>query len=250
MVTGTQHAPPYRRRPPALPRVPLLDVDPELFQSLGACDLALAHRISTVDVAALPHGPWKPGLPAGGCAAHMGYLILEGLVCRHMRLAQLGAPELLGPGDVLCPWIDDRPYASVEPRCEWTILEPLRVAILDARFAATVVRWPSVLAALSSRTTLRTRGLMLRLALARVGRVEERLLLMLWHLADRWGRVGPDGVILPLRLTHALLGELIGAHRPTVTVAARKLAEQGHVERLPGKTWLLKGPPPEVPVDP
>jgi hypothetical protein len=205
--------------------------------------------MSTVDVAALPRGPWKPGLPAGGCSAHMGFLILEGLVCREVRLAQLGAPELLGPGDVLCPWIDDGHYASVDPRCEWSILEPLHVAILDARFTATAARWPSVLAALSSRTIVRSRGLMLRLALARVGRVEERLLLMLWHLADRWGRVGPDGVIVPIRLTHALLGELIGAHRPTITVAARTLAEQGHVERLPGKRWLLKGHPPLIPVD-
>ena len=29
--------------------------------------------------------------------------------------------------------------------------------------------------------------------------------MLLWYLAERWGRVTPDGVIVPLRLTHETL---------------------------------------------
>ena len=32
-------------------------------------------------------------------------------------------------------------------------------------------------------------------------RVEERLMLFFWHVADRWGRVGPEGVTVPLPVT-------------------------------------------------
>lgn len=54
---------------------------------------------------------------------------------------------------------------------------------------------------------------------------------MLWHLADRWGRVTPDGVIVPLKLTHEALGRLVGAQRPTVTLALGELVASGRVTR-------------------
>jgi len=78
-----------------------------------------------------------------------------------------------------------------------------------------------------------------------VRRIDARLLLMMWRLADRWGRVTSDGVVVPLRLTHGWLAHLVGAQRPSVTTALGNLAGAGRVERLDDGSWLLRGDPPD-----
>jgi DNA-binding IclR family transcriptional regulator len=71
-----------------------------------------------------------------------------------------------------------------------------------------------------------------------------RLLVILWYYADRWGRVTPEGVLLPLRMTHGLLARVVGARRPSVSTALGRLQERGLVERTDNGQWLLLGPPP------
>ena len=71
-----------------------------------------------------------------------------------------------------------------------------------------------------------------------------RVLLLLWHLADRWGQVSREGTRLNLDLTHELIARMVGAHRTSVTLALRKLAHEGRIART-GRTWVLLGPPPE-----
>ena len=44
--------------------------------------------------------------------------------------------------------------------------------------------------------------------------------MLLWHLAERWGRVGRDGVILSKRLTHSVLADLASRAR-TASVEAK-----------------------------
>jgi DNA-binding IclR family transcriptional regulator len=83
------------------------------------------------------------------------------------------------------------------------------------------------------------------LAIAHHQRVDDRLLLTLWHLADRWGRVTPMGVILPMPLPHQRLADLVGAHRPSVTTATGELVRGGRIKRRDDGTWLLLGPPPD-----
>jgi hypothetical protein len=58
--------------------------------------------------------------------------------------------------------------------------------------------------------------------------------------------VTPDGVVLPLLLTHELLGQLAGARRPAVTTALGALQEEGSVARRRDGTWLLTGPAPDA----
>ena len=67
-----------------------------------------------------------------------------------------------------------------------------------------------------------------------------RLLLLLWHLAARWGKVEPGGVRLPLPLTHLLLGRLVGAERPSVSHALKRLAAAGLVSGS-DDGWHLHG---------
>src|SRR3712207_1420319 len=83
------------------------------------------------------------------------------------------------------------------------------------------------------------------LAVSAMPRLDERLLTVLWVLADRWGRVGPDGTTVPLPLTHAILAKLVGAQRPSVTSALKGLEDRGFVSRAPGTSaWMLHGGPP------
>jgi hypothetical protein len=67
--------------------------------------------------------------------------------------------------------------------------------------------------------------------LAQLTRVHDRVLVLLWHLAERFGRVTPDGVVVPLRLTHRMIARLVGARRPSVTTAIAALERTGTIER-------------------
>jgi CRP-like cAMP-binding protein len=90
----------------------------------------------------------------------------------------------------------------------------------------------------------RTHWLAFHLAVCGLRRVDDRLLSVLWHFADRWGTVTPEGVRLDVRLTHELLAAVTGARRPSVTTALRRLAEEGQVRSLPRSRWLLVGTAP------
>ena len=76
--------------------------------------------------------------------------------------------------------------------------------------------------------------------------MDRRLKALFWHLAERWGRVSGDGVIVPLALTHRILGQLVGARRPTVSTALTELAEREELTRRPDGSWLLRGDPPDA----
>jgi len=67
---------------------------------------------------------------------------------------------------------------------------------------------------------------------------------LFWHLAERWGRVGPGGVLVPLRLTHRTLADLVGARRPSVTAALGDLSRRDLITRA-GDGWVLQGDPSE-----
>jgi hypothetical protein len=66
----------------------------------------------------------------------------------------------------------------------------------------------------------------------------------IWFVGDRWGKVGALGVTIPLRLSHSLLAELLGARRSSVTLAVGELERHGRVSRAGGR-FTLHGSPPE-----
>ncbi len=76
--------------------------------------------------------------------------------------------------------------------------------------------------------------------------VEKRLKMLLWALAERWGRVDNGAVHLPVRLSHQDLAHLVGARRPTVTSALGKLREAGALEET-SSGWRLSGQSPAPP---
>jgi hypothetical protein len=58
--------------------------------------------------------------------------------------------------------------------------------------------------------------------------------------------VTSTGVVISLGLTHEALGRLIGAQRPTVTLALRSLGERGAVERRKDRSWLVIERPGDI----
>jgi CRP-like cAMP-binding protein len=119
----------------------------------------------------------------------------------------------------------------------------VRIAVLDRRAAARLARYPELTGRLVAKALERSRNLATAMAIAHHARVELRLHMLFWHLADRWGRVRPEGVSVPLRLTHAILADLVSARRPSVSTCLGELSRRGVVQR-DGREWLLRGDPP------
>ncbi|HEX2086740.1 MAG TPA: helix-turn-helix domain-containing protein [Solirubrobacteraceae bacterium] len=229
--------------PPAV--VQVLAEDRQLAALLAPEEHAAASQHLIAAEMRLGEGPWEPEGPLGAAAGDFGYLVLDGLLSRDVRVGRHGCAELLGPGEVLRPWdVDEGAAAPVRHESAWRVLQPARLAVLDARFAAIAGRFPPLVAELLSRTLRRSRDLAFLLAIAAMPRLDARLLAALWHLADRWGRVGPEGTVVPLRLTHETLAGLVGAQRPSVTTALRSLERRGALRRDAGGGWLLLGDPP------
>jgi len=149
--------------------------------------------------------------------------------------------ELLGRGDLFRPWQDDSASFS---RQSWTVLEPAALAVLDQSLAAHAREMPQLLETLTDRALRRSRRLAVSAAIANTVGVGERLLLSLWQLTELWGRRVPGGAVLPFRLSHQTLADLVGARRPTVTLALRNLAQRELLRRGESGEWILIGDPP------
>jgi CRP-like cAMP-binding protein len=172
-------------------------------------------------------------------------MIVDGMLTRDVVFAGRTTTELLGSGDLLRPWDDDVQFDPLPFAATWYVHSPSRIAILDTRVAMAAGRWPAIATAIGARHIRRARVLAFQRAIAQLPRVDDRLIVVLWALAERWGRVGPDGVRLPLDLPHRTLATLIGARRPSVTTALTGLSRAGLVERV-RDGWLLHGDPAEI----
>jgi CRP/FNR family cyclic AMP-dependent transcriptional regulator len=225
--------------------IPLLEADADLGEGMPRAEIEAATRALAVHAVTLEAGPWDPHDEHWPVQPMLGLLVLEGVVTRDIVFAGRTTTELLGAGDVLRPWEDDVQIDPLPFSVGWHVHEATRVAILDGRVALASARWPVIAGALSRRHVRRARGLAFQLAIAQLPRVDDRLLVLLWALAERWGRVSPQGVRLPLALPHRTLATLVGARRPSVTTALSGLARDGLVERT-DDGWLLHGDPDDV----
>lgn len=229
---------------PAPTTAPLLDLDSDLGAALDSGRVAAARDAVVVRLAEIPRGPWKPGANPFAVRPGFGLLVLEGFIVRRATLEGRTALDLIGPGDVTRPWQlgdPDAPYVVVT---EVRALSDVRLAVLDGRACAEIAPYPEILDALAWRLMLRGRRVVAQLVLAQLSAVESRLLIALWGLAYQWGRVCRDGTIVDVPLTHELLGNLVGARRPSVTHALTALAERGAIARHGSRGWLLIGDPP------
>jgi CRP/FNR family transcriptional regulator, cyclic AMP receptor protein len=70
----------------------------------------------------------------------------------------------------------------------------------------------------------------------------ERVRLKLTQLARSHGKVGTDGLLLDVPLTHELLADMVGSTRETVTRALAHLAHEGIIQRERGR-YRVRIPP-------
>jgi CRP/FNR family cyclic AMP-dependent transcriptional regulator len=226
--------------------VRVVDALPALERALDPERLELARKHALATVKVLPPGTWQAATAGPSEPGDLGLLVLEGMLTREVVLGSSVATEIVGHGDLLRPSDHDGEEAPVPFAVQWNVLEPTKLAVLDRRFTAVIGHWPEAVEVLMRASMRRVHSLALHLAVCHLRRVDTRLLVLLWHLADRWGRVAPDGVHVPMKLTHQTLGRLVGAQRPSVTTALKQLSDAGQVSRMDDGSWLLHGDPPDT----
>ena len=225
--------------------ISIVDADADLADLLDERELERARRETITRVQRLSPGEWDAAAALEPAAHHRGFLIIDGLLSRTVDVLGRRCVELVGHGDVMRPWQWDDEGSHVRAEVGWTILEPTRLAVLDHHLVQCITPWPQLGLELFNRGTRRAHHLAVALAIAHHQRVDHRLLLTLWHLAERWGRVHSDGIVVPLPLGHQRLADLVGAQRQSVTTAMGGLTRAGTISRRDSGDWVLHGSPPD-----
>jgi CRP/FNR family cyclic AMP-dependent transcriptional regulator len=219
----------------------VLREDPELADAIPSDRRQQAIDDCTAPELWIQPGPWR-GRGSLGFRGGIGVLVLNGLMIRRVGIEGRYGAELIGEGDILRP--NDESVSPLLPlTTSWSIVLPTRLAALDAGFVQRIAKYPELAQSLVARASQRSKNLAVNMAIVHQARVDVRLHMLLWHLAARWGRVRSDGTVLKLRLTHAVLADLVAARRPTVTTALSELTRRGLV-RTDGETWVLSGETP------
>ena len=230
-------------RTTGLQAVGLLELEPELRAHLAPDERELVARVAipvqrfsarSLDIDAV--------LEEAGA---FGAVIVDGVLLHRMSIGDQPALRLLGPGDMLSCSGGFR--TALLGQSSYRTPGQLRLAMFDNRVLLIARRFPRLFAGLQIRLAEQHQRLGVQLVICQLPRVEDRLLALMWLLAETWGRVTASGTVLPIALTHNTLGELIGARRPTVTLALKELSERGSLFRQDGE-WLLLEPPPQGPV--
>jgi CRP/FNR family cyclic AMP-dependent transcriptional regulator len=220
----------------------VLDEDTDLAELVPRPQLQTARQASLASVVDLPLGWWDARVDADRAREGYGLLMLDGVLVRRVGYAGRFGAELLADGDLLRPWEYDGDE-TIGFETTWRVLASSRLAVLDTVWTERMARYTRVGPALAGRALARSRRLAAMMAIAQQPRLDERLWMLFWELADRHGRVHPGGVHLDLPLTHEVLSHLVAARRPSVSGALTKLADQGRLRR-DGRRWVLSGDPP------
>jgi CRP/FNR family transcriptional regulator, cyclic AMP receptor protein len=218
--------------------VRLLDADPDLAADLSPEHLAQARNI-VLPTITLDPGPWHIAelRDVDGVQPQVrGFLALDGAIAMDLTIATQVCTRLVTPGELVL--LDGFQDDSIPMRSGWTVIEHSRLAILDQRLLLIGARWPGLLGAILNRAAQQVHHALLQQAISQLPRVEDRLLALMWSIADRRGVVRGDAVWVHLPVTHATLAQMIGARRPTVSLGLRTLAERGVLEARDGG-WLI-----------
>lgn len=230
----------------AVKTVPVLRLDPDLGAGIAVSKRTGAEGACLARTLEVPRGEWDGEVERDADRAGFGLLVLSGALCRRVSQNGQHGAELIGPGDLMRPWDRIGEWASIPTESGWLVIEGASLAVLGAEFAHRSAPYPPVAVALARRALLRSRYLAVMMAIVGQRKVETRLLMLFWHLADRFGQMRGEWVQIPLPLTHALLSELVAARRPSVSTALSGLSDRGALVR-DDSGWLLRGPSPAGP---
>lgn len=215
----------------------LLDVEPELGRWVEPEQMAAARNATRVPTVEIAPGRFEPGDVFLAGRNGFGALVVSGLIAHEVSVGGQPSLRLLGPGDM---FLDEAPVLeTVEPLAGWSASVATHVAVLDDRLLVAIRRWPRLVAGICASLQESHELTLLQLAISHQPRVEDRLVRVFGVLAARWGRVTRDGILIPIALTHEALARMIGARRPTVTMALQALAREKRLRRDAEGRWLL-----------
>lgn len=219
----------------------LLDLLPGLGSRLSDEERRGATR-THVSIRVTPDGPFDLDDTLRGTRA-FALVIVEGVVLCPLRHQEHAALRLLGPGDIISRPGESRP--ALATRSPFVADGLVRYAALDDRLLALARRYPRLIEGLQTINGDQQQRLVSQLLICQLPRVEDRILALMWLLAETWGRQACAGTLVPIKLTHHAIGLLIGARRSTVTLALKELRRRNVLVRRKDD-WLILEPPRPV----
>jgi CRP/FNR family transcriptional regulator, cyclic AMP receptor protein len=217
--------------------VSLLDAHSELREAIDMADRNRASRALLAGGYRFTAGPVDIAA-AGWPYTTFTLLLLHGSLVHETRAATGRMIAFLSHGDVLMPFGPD-PH-RLPAQTKLTATEDVLVAALDQRFMRAAAVWPQLMIVIQRRLAAQQHRLAVHGAICQLPRVEQRLIALMWHLADRFGKVTRDGIVITHPLNHQTLADLVGARRPTVSLALKALRERDQLLRHADRTWLLR----------
>lgn len=220
-------------------RVHVLDVDRGLELAVAPERRDRARAAGVARVVQLRRGTTLETAVGRDARGGFGLLILAGLAIRELAVDGQVAGDLVGAGD-LVPTVRSDGLSWLCDGVECRALAPMRVAVLHRRWALRMAPHPEIASALAGRAVAQDARLATLMAITHQPKLDARLWLLLWHLADRFGRVRCDGVHLELPITHEDLSHLARARRPSVSNTLGELGRRALLRRE-GDDWVLTG---------
>lgn len=221
--------------------IALLDIHPDLAGDLSPQQRLAVRNALTVPAIEVERGTWHPA----ACTEDerivgpvLGVQVLSGVLVHEVLLGARASAQIFGPGDLMKVH-DGRGEQSLPVISTVSVFEPAVLAVLDDRLLSAAQRWPRLAGGMLAQAMRQLDHAAQHQAISQLARVEDRLLALFWHLADRWGRVRSDGIAINLSLTHETVGHLVGARRSTVTLGLLKLRDQQLLRRDEDGVWLL-----------
>jgi CRP/FNR family cyclic AMP-dependent transcriptional regulator len=219
--------------------IALVTALPDIAAAVPAADRALAARVLLAPLLSARDedlGDAMLHAPRGV----FDFVVVEGVVLKDTTFARRSALELLGPGDILAPPLTVLRQIESRAVSRYLAHGSVTLAALDMRFRQAARRWPQLSDVLHDRLGRQTHRASMHLATLHLPRVEERVVALFADLAERFGRVTAAGIVIDVRLTHEIIGRLVGSRRPTVSLALQSLDAEGVLCRLEGDRWRLR----------
>lgn len=218
----------------------MLDLDPALERAVAPGRREAARAVGRAQMLTVDAGTSLDFRACALAAGGFGLLVCDGVLLYELAIDGRCAADLLGHGDLVPASQGEAGTERCTTCCR--ALTPARLAVLGPRWVARMAPFPELGGELVDRAVGQSLRLAALVGLTHEPLLELRLWTLLWHLADRFGHVHPDGVHIDVPLTHDVLAVLSRARRPSVSTALGSLAAQGLLDRH-GRAWVLRAEP-------
>ena len=181
-------------------------------------------------------------LPSGAVRSISSFPNAEILVVEEGFVVLRGTDPASGRGVVICHGGAGTFLPFIAPNHDIVALVDSRVTVIAVDLYEQLLELPGAaqafLRGVEATVRQKQRTILALASSHHVDRLREKLL----QLAKDHGRVGRDGVVLKLPVTHELLAEMIGSTRETVTRAVDALEQDGFLRRQ-GREYVLRVSP-------